>query len=82
MWSNAEIIRKGDLRIINFNNAPVQNKITLPTGDRPSYIAQGNGIVIGYATIITLNTTGVFEMSNTNGMVTSGNLRGQIVYTV
>lgn len=82
LWTNATIIRKGDIRIIILDVANIANKVTLPSSDRPSSNMISAVLINGSAASVTVKTSGVLDFSNVNGYVTSGNAMGQIVYMV
>lgn len=82
LWTNATIIRKGDIRIIILGVANIANKVTLSSGDRPSSDISTVVLINGNAAAITVKTSGVLDFSNVSGYVTSGNAMGQIVYMV
>ena len=82
LWTNATIIRKGDMRIIILDVANIASKATLPSGDRPSSNISTAILINGGAAAVTVKTSGVLDFSNASGYVNSGNAMGQIVYMV
>lgn len=80
LWSGVGLIRKDNIRIIDFNYGDISKKVTIPAGDRPIYTVRSIGFVSGQTAVISLSPEGVLGFSTAAGMLSSGAIGGQMIY--
>ena len=71
------LIRKDNIRIIDFNYGDISKKVTIPAGDRPIYTVRSIGFVSGQTAVISLSPDGVFGFSTAVGMLSSEAIGGR-----
>lgn len=84
LWTNAVIMRQGNRRIINFYNAVIASKVTLPEKDRPYHDKGACASVYngGSVAVLIVRKNGEIAVSNQYGTIASGGIYGQIEYDV